>query len=93
MMKVIIGKKVLEKLNYHLREMAYSKPYIITDHNVKGLYGQYLSDSLKDYDHAFYSIPPGEKSKSVDMVLAIYDDLIDKKIDRGSLIIAFGGGW
>lgn len=91
-MEVIIGKKILEKLNYHLREMSYSKPYIITDHNVKGLYGQYLSDILKDYDHAFYSIPPGEKSKSVDMVLAIYDDLIDKEIDRGSLIIAFGGG-
>lgn len=70
-----------------------SSIYIITDNNVAAFY-------LKDIEKQIASIAPvssyifeaGEKSKNLQTICAIYDDLLEKQMDRTSLIIALGGG-
>lgn len=91
-MEILTGNNILAGLDSYFKDNGYDNLYIITDHNVKYYHGKYLSSLLKGYNYKFYSIPPGEKSKSIDVVLSIYDDLIENQIDRESLIIAFGGG-
>jgi len=67
---------------------------VITDENVLELHGYELKKSLLNhsYDVRFITIKPGEKSKSLESLTKIYNDLIDFGITRSHLIIAFGGG-
>lgn len=67
---------------------------IITDENVDTYYGEIVENSLKKsgYDTLKITLPPGEKNKSMDTVMDIYDRLLDFKLNRGNLIIALGGG-
>jgi 3-dehydroquinate synthase len=37
-------------------------------------------------------LPPGERTKSLDFVSRLYDDLVSRKADRHMLIVALGGG-
>ena len=76
--KIYTGKKVL----------------IITDENVNKLYGKTVEISLKigGFNVETIVLEPGEKSKSVDVLLNVYNDLLDFKVTRGDLIIALGGG-
>jgi len=37
-------------------------------------------------------LPPGEKTKSLDHLSGLYDELVSRKADRHTLIVALGGG-
>lgn len=67
---------------------------IITDGNVNKYYGDIVEDSLKESGYEILKIvlSPGEKNKSMDTVMEIYDRLLDFKLNRGNLMIALGGG-
>lgn len=67
---------------------------IITDENVNALYGEVVEDSLKNsaFNIKTVVLKPGEKSKSVESLLEVYDRLLDFGITRGDIIIALGGG-
>ncbi len=77
------------KGNYDNRKIA-----IITDHNLEGLYGRKLKDSLKDrgFEAEIISIKPGEESKSFDTLQEVYRRLSLFKLGRQDLIITLGGG-
>lgn len=91
-MEVIIGKDLLRELDSYLKSNNVKKVYIITDENLNSLYMDYLLKHVKAYDVFTYIIKPGEGSKSIETTLSIYDDLIGKNIDRGTIIMGFGGG-
>lgn len=67
---------------------------IITDSSVDKLHGNALTASLSRY--AYYVskivVDPGEKSKSIETLSYIYNNLAQQGITRNNLIIAFGGG-
>jgi 3-dehydroquinate synthase len=67
---------------------------IITDSNVNSLYGKIVEDSLlqNNFNVKTVVLEPGEKSKSVEVLLEVYNSLLDFGITRGDLIIALGGG-
>jgi 3-dehydroquinate synthase len=70
-----------------------SKLWIIADKEVFNLHGTAFSESLsRSFDVTTYLAPKGEHAKS----FAIYEDAIthglSNHVDRGSLVIAFGGG-
>ncbi len=62
------------------------KAVIVTDSRVWALHGHLLSDCK------VVKVPPGEQSKTLTTVNAIYEDLLQEGIDRSSFIIGFGGG-
>jgi len=70
------------------------KIVIVTDENVDKHYGDIVEESLKceGYNTLKIVLPPGEKSKSMESLMNLYDELLDFKINRGHLIIALGGG-
>lgn len=72
-------------------DFSESKICIITDDNVANAV---LDDfiSVFDKDVFKYCITPGEKSKTLDTVIGIYDFLIKNDFNRKDILIALGGG-
>lgn len=71
-----------------------NKIAVITDKNVDEFYGEQIKDSLKNSNFIVHKIviEPGEKSKSIEVLLDVYERLLDFGITRGDLVITFGGG-
>ncbi|QEK11766.1 3-dehydroquinate synthase [Crassaminicella thermophila] len=81
-----IGKEI--KKNYKNKKIA-----VITDINVEKFYGEKIMQQFKnDFEVKMITVKPGEKSKSLDTLEYLYNELLDFEITRGDLIIAFGGG-
>lgn len=68
------------------------KIMIISDDNVFPLYGQQVTDSLKDYECHTLVLPHGEPTKSFQSLPKIYTAMLDAKLTRSDLVIALGGG-
>ena len=67
---------------------------IITDENVKKLYGEVVSKALSESAKELYvyAVPAGEMHKTLDTVKEIYRFLIEHKFDRNDILVALGGG-
>ena len=66
----------------------YYKVAIITDENVYKIYKKKIN--IKGLD--ILRVKPGEKSKSFTVKNRLDEKLLEKKFNRNSLIIGFGGG-
>lgn len=67
---------------------------VITDHTVREIYGDLVEQSLRiaNFYANMYSVPPGEASKSLDVVESLIGELIKDGFTRQTTIIALGGG-
>ena len=67
---------------------------LITDSNVGKLYADRVTASLKKagFDPIVIEIPPGEASKSLEMLSTLYDRMTTAELDRQSVVFALGGG-
>lgn len=64
--------------------------FIITDKNVEKLYAEKVASQFVSSD--IFAITPGEGSKSFIDLIAIFNYMQEKKLDRSTLIIGLGGG-
>ena len=67
---------------------------VVTNSTVGPLYAARVAESLRAerYEPRVIEIPDGERWKTLDTASAVYDQLIDARLDRGSAILALGGG-
>ncbi|TCP31641.1 3-dehydroquinate synthase [Scopulibacillus darangshiensis] len=70
----------------------YKSYYIITDKHVGPLYAQDLTAALSGKEVYHYTIPASESAKSMTCYQAVLDDMLESHLDRGSCVIALGGG-
>ncbi len=72
----------------------YGRMVLITDTNVDKYQAEECLSSLgaSGYSVSKYVIEAGEKSKNLDTIRDIYSFLNELKLDRGSTLIALGGG-
>jgi len=96
--KVYIKKGILVNLGEHLsKKIENKRMIIITNSLVNSLYGDKLISYLKkgglDPDLIdLIEIPDGEKYKSLSTAKYLYDELLKRKTDRTTTLIALGGG-
>src|ERR1051325_9437206 len=93
--EIRIGANLLQEAAACLQPLSLGKRgAIITDDTVAPLYAKSLQDVLRKsgYETVLCTVPPGEKSKSLEQAAALYDKLLDAKLDRKSFIVALGGG-
>jgi len=96
--KICIKKGILINLGEHLSKTIENKRIIIiTNSLVNCLYGVKLLSSLKKGGFNpdlidLIEIPDGEKYKSLSMAKYLYDELLKRKADRTTTLIALGGG-
>jgi 3-dehydroquinate synthase len=69
-----------------IAHVAEGRVHVVTDDNVALLHGgQIVADSV-------HKVRPGEGSKSLAQVEALYEALLDVGIQRRDVLVAFGGG-
>ncbi len=78
------------------REIArhYPRCLVISDELVACRYADTLRDAFRDAGLEFnlLTVPPGESSKSPEVALRLYNQLLAEGVDRQSTLIALGGG-
>lgn len=93
--KILFGHHVLSEIGDICRELRLGKSAaVITNPTVGALYFEQVREPLA---HAGFTvhridIPDGEEYKNIETLGGIYGRLIDCGLDRGSFILALGGG-
>lgn len=66
---------------------------VVTDKNVSA-YAERVSSGLQQagWRTSLFEMPPGEGSKRLEVISAVWDQLVDFKADRRTVVIAVGGG-
>jgi 3-dehydroquinate synthase len=67
---------------------------VVADETVAGLHGARLLGALAGagVEASLITVPSGEASKSFDQLARLSDQLLALALDRGDMIVAFGGG-
>ncbi len=92
---IIIERALLGRVGAALRDMGLSGSVaVVTNPVVGGLYSEGLTGGLTEagFDPVLITIPDGEGAKTLEVASSIYDKLIEKKMERSSVIVALGGG-
>ena len=92
---ILFGHGLLAETGNVCRELNLgSSVAVITNPTVGALYFEQVRSSLEDAGFTVHrvEIPDGEQYKNIDSLHEIYSRLIDCGLDRGSFILALGGG-
>ena len=95
MEKIIIGKKLLGKINTLLDFSRFSKIAVLTDENIQISLISQISQIKKSLNRelVIITIPAGEKfGKNIETVKKIWKKMFESGLDRQSLLINLGGG-
>jgi len=94
---VVIGSGALEQLGAQLQELGYGAGHrvlVVTNPVVRDLYGDATMASLQaaGFDGQMLAVTAGEDQKTPATVALIHDAAYQHRLERGSLIVALGGG-
>src|SRR5687767_9025954 len=92
---VTVRRGLLADVGASLRRINTSgKAIVISDTNLPPHYLSQLRESLQAEGYSPHTIamPPGEEQKAIEHVVRLYDQILPMKVDRQTLIVAFGGG-
>jgi 3-dehydroquinate synthase len=83
--------QVLETSTHHLPA---DKLFLLTDRTIFGLFGERFLSKLSEKfpDTELYLLPEGEACKSFEVLQNLCNHLVEKGVNKRSLLIAFGGG-
>ncbi len=90
-----IKRGLISEAGERLKSLGFSgKCAIISNPLVYSLYGEGLHESLclGGFEPLLITVPDGEQYKSLTELKKIYDVLVENRFERGSPIIALGGG-
>ncbi|MDQ0390739.1 3-dehydroquinate synthase [Labrys monachus] len=93
--EISIGPGLLAEAGTRIAALApQARLAIVTDTNVAGLHLATLAESLDraGLAHQTVTVEPGEASKSFTTFARVCEDLIATRVERGDLVVAFGGG-
>lgn len=91
---VYIGTGAIEGLGSYIRDTfpALTNLMIITDETVRGLHLPVLETALTGMEAKVCTVPSGESAKTFEVYYQCLSFALEHKLDRKSLILAFGGG-
>ncbi len=90
-----IGPDQLIRTGTRIAELGGRKSVaVVTDQTVAKLHQDQLCDALRDagLDPRVLALPAGESTKSWEYLQQTVEWLLDQKVERGDVVIAFGGG-
>ncbi len=88
---IYIGSNIISALNDYTKE--FDKVLIFSNETVGALYFEKIKNTLIEKDKIFYfTIKDGERYKTIESILPVYDFMIENDFSRKSLIISLGGG-
>lgn len=87
-----IGYGVLEGAGERLAHLGVCRAVMVTDSHVGPLYAARVAEAFLPIKVHVVTVPEGEGSKSHDMLLKLYDEMLAFHLTRGDALIALGGG-
>ena len=93
--EILVSGGLLAEAGRHVaRVISPRRGLIITDETVAGLYLERVERSMSEQGFVVASavVPAGETSKSHAELLRLYEACFAARLERGSLIVALGGG-
>lgn len=69
-----------------------TKVVVVTNPTVSGFHLEYLKERLGAKELSIVTIPDGEEYKNMQTIDMILEHCFEKRLDRKSLLVAFGGG-
>ncbi len=92
---VVIGRGVRAFVGRYLRDLAIGeKVAVVTHAKIDRLYGGEVKAGIiaAGYSPLTILLPQGERHKTLSQVERIYDRLVQNRFERGSVLVALGGG-
>ncbi|RUW58342.1 3-dehydroquinate synthase [Mesorhizobium sp. M7A.F.Ca.US.008.03.1.1] len=92
---ILIGPGLLARAGAEIaRRLPGTRAAVVTDANVAAAHLAALQASLETggIQTAVITLPPGEKTKSFAHLEEVVDGVLAAKLERGDIVIAFGGG-
>ncbi|MHB8173740.1 MAG: 3-dehydroquinate synthase [Nitrospirota bacterium] len=92
---IFIGRALLPSLGERTKSAGLNgRAGILTNDTVGPIYAKRIIDSVRGagYEVSVFSLPDGEKYKTVESMTSIYDWLLAEGFDRKSFLVALGGG-
>ncbi|MGB5920253.1 3-dehydroquinate synthase [Arcobacter sp.] len=95
---MIVNIKLPNNISYditidELKELTFDrKVVIVTNPTVSGYHLEYLKNKIKSNNLSIVTIPDGEEYKNIETIDMILNHCFENRLNRKSLLIAFGGG-
>lgn len=90
---VHFNQVAFEELNSHLASNSYSIIFILVDENTHELcLPQFMAEIHGEYAYEIIEIESGEKNKTIDTCVGVWEALSELGGDRKSIMINLGGG-
>ena len=92
---ILLGEGLLARAGEHMAPLlAQPRVLIVTDETLEPLYLGALEESLNaaGIAHGAIVLPAGEQTKDFEHLQALIEGLMDLKADRGTALVALGGG-
>ncbi|MFD2445853.1 3-dehydroquinate synthase [Bacillus sp. CGMCC 1.16607] len=91
---VFLGSRTIDEFPKFIKKRftKMSKMILITDKLVADLHLSTLEHVLKDFDYCTYITPIGEAAKTFEVYYDVLTFALEQKLDRNSVLLAFGGG-
>jgi 3-dehydroquinate synthase len=92
---VVVGSGLVDDAGRHLGPLLRQpRAIVVTDETVGALYGDRLETALARaaIDGSTIVVPSGERTKDLDHLERLVEDLLDRRIERSTTVIALGGG-
>ncbi|HEX5379224.1 MAG TPA: 3-dehydroquinate synthase [Phenylobacterium sp.] len=93
--EVVVGRGLIAEAGTRIRPfLKRDRVAVVSDETVWSLHGAALTAALAlaGIEAQAVIVPPGEQTKSFEGLAEVCDRLLALELDRGDLIVAFGGG-
>lgn len=92
--RIHIGSGVLAGIGQAVAGAGATRAVVVADGNVLATHAREVVDSLEAVGIDLFAIdvPPGEASKSIESVARLWDAMAAQAVDRGTHVVAVGGG-
>jgi 3-dehydroquinate synthase len=91
---ILVGRDLLAEAGERIAPLGARAAAVVCDANVAALHGGRLCDAISRAGITVSQIvvPPGETSKSFGELARVCDEILAARLERGDLVVAFGGG-
>lgn len=93
--RILIGTGALDRLPSELQRLGFNRRCaVVTDANVAPRLGPRVVRGLEraGFEPCLVTVPAGERAKSLRQAAMCYDRLAAHRLERGSFVVALGGG-
>jgi len=93
--RILVGAGLLSQAGPEISRLGVGRKLaLLTDPAIQSLYGEIVAQSLAgaSFDVTTVLLPEGERAKTLEVAASTWDRLLEAGLDRGSAVIALGGG-